>query len=182
MLRAFGIADEGTRMSDRVEARRTPRFKTSRALRIIPPEGEAILGTMQDISLGGMLVAVPVEVELGRTYRIEVTDSEGVFYLHGEALRLHLPPPLGRRKSGIGIQDRVRIRRDRSRSGKEADPAPGRSGGLIPAPMRRTVRGRLRQYPLSDRRSHACRALPQRSPGTPYLPGPRADARAYSRP
>jgi hypothetical protein len=78
-------------MSDGVEARRTPRFKTRRNVRIILPEGEAILGTMQDISLGGMLVAVPVEVELGRTYRIDVVDSEGVFCLHGEALRLHLP-------------------------------------------------------------------------------------------
>jgi hypothetical protein len=104
MLRAFGIADEGTRMSDRVEARRIPRFKTSRALRIIPPEGEAILGTMQDISLGGMLVAVPVEVELGRTYRIEVTDSEGVFYLHGEALRLHLPPRSADGSQGSGFK------------------------------------------------------------------------------
>jgi hypothetical protein len=92
-------------MSDRLEARRTPRFKARRNVRIILPEGEAILGTMQNISLGGVLVAVPVEVELGRTYRIEVVDSEGVFCLRGEALRLHLPPrlPDGSQESGFKI-------------------------------------------------------------------------------
>lgn len=101
---AHGVAYEGTRMSDRVEARRTPRFKTRRNVRIILPEGEAILGTMQDVSLGGMLVAVPVEVELGRTYRIEVVDSEGVFCLHGEALRLHLPPRSAGGSQGSGFK------------------------------------------------------------------------------
>ena len=60
---------------------------------------------MQNVSRGGMLVALPVEIELGRTYQIEVTDSQGVFCLNGEALRLHLPPRSadGSRDSGFRI-------------------------------------------------------------------------------
>jgi len=38
-----------------------------------------------------MLIAVPVELELDRTYRIEVPDPPEAFFLYGEALRLHLP-------------------------------------------------------------------------------------------
>ncbi len=47
---------------------------------------------MKNVSRGGMLVAVPVELELGHTYQIEISDSEGVFCLPAEALQLHLPP------------------------------------------------------------------------------------------
>jgi len=66
---------------------------------VIPPEGEPISGTMLNVSRGGMLVALPVELELDRTYQIEVTDSRGAFRLHGEALRLHLP-----RRGGNGTE------------------------------------------------------------------------------
>ncbi len=79
-------------MADETETRRAPRYETSRTVRIIGREGDAISGTMQNVSRGGMLVAVPVELELGHTYQIEVSDSEGVFRLPAEALRLHLPP------------------------------------------------------------------------------------------
>jgi hypothetical protein len=79
-------------MADRIEARRDRRYTLSRTVRIITREGQAIAGTVQNVGLGGMLVAVPVELELGRTYQIEISDSEGVFCLLGEALRLHLPP------------------------------------------------------------------------------------------
>jgi hypothetical protein len=52
-----------------------------------------------------MLVALPIELELGRTYQIEVVDSQGVFCVSGEAVRLHLPPrvPDGRQASGFMI-------------------------------------------------------------------------------
>ena len=53
--------------------------------------GEAIPGTMQNVSQGGMQVRLPVAPELGRTNEIEVTDSQALFFLNGEALRLHLP-------------------------------------------------------------------------------------------
>lgn len=79
-------------MPERIDARRDPRYDIHRPVRIIPRGGEAISGTMQNVSRGGMLVALPVELELGRTYQIEVTDSQGAFCLSGEALRLHLPP------------------------------------------------------------------------------------------
>ncbi len=79
-------------MTEWIDPRRHPRYQISQTVRIIPPEGEAISGTVQNVGLGGMLVAVSVELELGRTYQIQVTDSEGVFCLHGEAQRLHLPP------------------------------------------------------------------------------------------
>ena len=79
-------------MPDEIQPRRASRYDTSRTVRIIGRDGHAISGTMQNISRGGMLVAVPVELELGRTYQIEISDSEGVFCLLGEALRLHLPP------------------------------------------------------------------------------------------
>jgi hypothetical protein len=46
---------------------------------------------MLNVSRGGILVALPVELELERIYQIEITDSRGAFRLHGEALRLHLP-------------------------------------------------------------------------------------------
>ncbi len=79
-------------MTDTTERRRYPRYKISPIVRIILPESETISGTMQDVSQGGMLVALSVELELERTYQIELTDSQGVFCLLGEALRLHLPP------------------------------------------------------------------------------------------
>ncbi len=92
-------------MADRIEGRRDPRYTLSRDVRIITREGQAISGTVQNVSLGGMLVAVPVELELGRTYHIEISDSEGVFSLLGEALRLHLPPrtPDGGEAAGFRI-------------------------------------------------------------------------------
>jgi hypothetical protein len=79
-------------LPDEIQPRRAPRYDTSRTVRIIGRDGHAISGTMQNVSRGGMLVAVPVELELGRTYQIEISDSEGVFCLPAEALRLHLPP------------------------------------------------------------------------------------------
>lgn len=78
-------------MSEGTEARRDPRYDMRRPVRIIPPGREAISGLMQNISRGGTLIALPVELELGRTYEIEVTDSRGAFRLPGEALRIHLP-------------------------------------------------------------------------------------------
>jgi hypothetical protein len=47
---------------------------------------------MQNISRGGTLVALRVQLELGRAYQIEVTDSQGAFCLTAEALRLQLSP------------------------------------------------------------------------------------------
>ena len=38
-----------------------------------------------------MLVSLPVALELGRTDEIKVTDSQALFFLNGEALRLHPP-------------------------------------------------------------------------------------------
>lgn len=91
-------------MTDPTNRRRYPRYKISPIVRIILPEGETIPGTMQDVSQGGMLVALSVELELERTYQIEVPDSQGVFCLLGEALRLHLPPArlTGARSRGSG--------------------------------------------------------------------------------
>lgn len=79
-------------MADAIEARRNPRHHITRPLPIFPAAPEAIPGTMQNVIQGGMLVALPVELELGRTYEMELRDSQGVFIVNGEALRLHLPP------------------------------------------------------------------------------------------
>ncbi|MFI5342263.1 MAG: PilZ domain-containing protein [Candidatus Methylomirabilales bacterium] len=91
-------------MADGIEARRTPRHDITRPLRIFPEAGEAIPGTMQNVNQGGMLVALPVELELGRTYEVEVTDSQGVFLLNGEALRLHLPARSSEGSQGSGFR------------------------------------------------------------------------------
>ena len=77
--------------------RRHPRYETSSPVKLIPPQGEPVSGIMLNVSRGGMLVAIPVELDLTWIYQIEVTDSRGVFRLHGEALRLHLP-----RRGGSG--------------------------------------------------------------------------------
>jgi hypothetical protein len=86
-------------MTPPTNVRRNPRYETTLPVNVIPPEGEPIPGTMLNVSRGGMLVALPVEPELGRIYHIEITDSRGTFRLHGEALRLHLP-----RRGGNGAE------------------------------------------------------------------------------
>lgn len=91
-------------MPDEMQPRRAPRYETTRTVRIIGRDGPAISGTMQNVSRSGMLVAVPVELELGRTYQIEVSDSEGVFCLPAEALRLHLPPRTPNRGQTAGYR------------------------------------------------------------------------------
>jgi hypothetical protein len=90
----------GKRMADAMERRRTQRYGVGGSVKIIVPPGHSISGTIQNVSQGGMLVAVPEEMELGRTYEIEVTDSQGTFRLNGEALRLHLPPRSGDERHG----------------------------------------------------------------------------------
>ena len=84
--------------------RRHPRFETSLPVKLIPPQGEPVSGTMLNVNRGGMLVAVPVELDLNWIYQIEVSDSRGVFCLHGEALRLHLP-----RRGGSGTDALFRV-------------------------------------------------------------------------
>jgi hypothetical protein len=79
-------------MADAVEARRHPRYDVIGRVKLTDPQGQTILGTMLNIGQGGMLVSIPVELELGPTYQIEIADAQGVFSLRGEALRLHLPP------------------------------------------------------------------------------------------
>jgi hypothetical protein len=59
---------------------------------------------MQNISRGGTLVALRVQLELGRTYQIEVTDSQGAFYLTAEALRLQLSLPMADGKQPPGFR------------------------------------------------------------------------------
>jgi hypothetical protein len=86
-----GVPEEKPRMTPPTNVRRNPRYETTLPVNVIPPEGEPIPGTMLNVSRGGMLVALPVELELDRTYEIEVADSHGIFRLQGEALRLHLP-------------------------------------------------------------------------------------------
>jgi hypothetical protein len=54
---------------------------------------------MLNVSRGGMLVALSVELEVDRTYHIEVPGRHGAFRVHGEALRLHLP-----RRGGNGAE------------------------------------------------------------------------------
>ena len=86
-------------MTTPTEVRRNSRYETTLPVKVIPPEGEPIPGVMLNVSRGGMLVALPVELELERTYHIEIADSRGAFRLHGEALRLHLP-----RRGGNGAE------------------------------------------------------------------------------
>jgi hypothetical protein len=92
-------------MAEGTERRRNSRYGVGAPVRIIVENGHTIPGTMQNASQNGMLVALPIELELGRTYEIEVTDSQGVFCVNGEALRLHLPPraPDGSQASGSMI-------------------------------------------------------------------------------
>jgi len=86
-------------MTSPSEGRRSPRYEAALPVKVIPPEGEPIPGTLLNVGRGGMLVALPVELELGRIYQIEITDARGIFRLHGEALRLHLP-----QRSGNGAE------------------------------------------------------------------------------
>jgi len=60
---------------------------------------------MQNISRGGTLIAVPIELELDRTYRIEVPEPPEAFSLYGEAMRLHLPHrnPDGSQEGGFKV-------------------------------------------------------------------------------
>lgn len=91
-------------MAEGMERRRIPRTGLGGPVKIIAPEGRIIAGTMQNVSQGGMLIALPVELELGRTYEIEVADSQGVLCLNGEALRLHLPPRSDDESCGSGFR------------------------------------------------------------------------------
>lgn len=75
-----------------IEKRRSPRVVKTEAVKVTIREGDTVMGTMHNLSRGGILVAIPEELELGLTYGIELTDSEGAFSLLGEAVRLHLPP------------------------------------------------------------------------------------------
>lgn len=86
-------------MTTPTEVRRNPRYETTLPVRVIPSEGEPIPGTLLNVCRGGMLVALPAELELERIYHIEITDPRGAFRLHGEALRLHLP-----RRGGNGAE------------------------------------------------------------------------------
>jgi hypothetical protein len=74
-----------------IEKRRSPRVVKTEAVKVTIREGDTVMGTMHNLSRGGILVAIPEELELGSIYRIELTDSEGVLSLLGEALRLYLP-------------------------------------------------------------------------------------------
>jgi len=95
-------------MAETIERRRTPRYGPGGPVRIIVSSGQTISGTIQNVSQEGMLVALSVEVELGRTYEIEVTDSRGSFRINGEALRIHLPPRSGNEphtpEFGVGFE------------------------------------------------------------------------------
>jgi len=50
------------------------------------------MGTVENLSQGGVLVSMAEELVLGLIYPIEFMDAEGVLSLLGEAVRLHLPP------------------------------------------------------------------------------------------
>ena len=91
---------QGRQMADAMERRRTPRYGPGGAVRIIVPSGQTLSGTIQNVSQDGMLVALSVEVELGRTYEIEVTDSRGSFRLNGEPCGFICPR--GRAMSLVG--------------------------------------------------------------------------------
>jgi len=91
-------------MADGIEQRRSPRYGAGGPVKVILHEGETISGRLENVSQSGMLVALPLELELGRTYGIEVTDSQGVLCLNGEALRLHLPPRSDAGRDGSGVR------------------------------------------------------------------------------
>ena len=86
-------------MTTPAEMRQNPRYETSLPVKVFPPRGEPIPGTMLNVGRGGMLVVLPVELELDRTYEIEVADSRVIFRVHMEALRIHLP-----RRAGNGAE------------------------------------------------------------------------------
>ena len=79
-------------MDELIERRKSPRRRKAEPVRITVREGHTLIGTMQNISHGGLLVSLAEELELGMIYRLEFMDSEGTLSLLGEALRLHLPP------------------------------------------------------------------------------------------
>jgi PilZ domain-containing protein len=79
-------------MTQFIEKRKSPRLSKAEPVSITVREGHTVMGTVENISQGGILVSIAEELELGVTYGIELTDSEGVLPLLGEALRLHMPP------------------------------------------------------------------------------------------
>ena len=74
-----------------IEKRDSRRVPKTESVRITLPEGDTVMGTMQNISRGGVLVAMAEELEPGLIYGIELTDTEGTLSLLGEALRVYLP-------------------------------------------------------------------------------------------
>ena len=78
-------------MNDLVERRKSPRRPKTERVKISMREGRTLLGTVQNLSQGGVLVSLAEEVELGLVCALEFTDSDGVLALMGEALRLHMP-------------------------------------------------------------------------------------------
>lgn len=94
----IAIPEKEQRMPTPTGTRRHPRFETSLRVKLIPSQGEPVSGTMLNVSRGGMVVAIPVALDLSWHHQIEVSDSRGVFRLRGEALRLHLS-----RRSTSGI-------------------------------------------------------------------------------
>ena len=92
-------------MTDGIDARRNARYEIMRPALIIPRGAEPVRGFTQNISRGGMLIAVPVELELDRTYRIDVPEPPEAFSLYGEAMRLHLPHrnPDGSQEGGFKV-------------------------------------------------------------------------------
>ncbi|HSB79795.1 MAG TPA: PilZ domain-containing protein [Candidatus Methylomirabilis sp.] len=79
-------------MNEMIERRKSFRLWKTEPVKITVPEGHTLVGTVQNLSQGGVLVSLAEELELGLTYRIEFLDPEGALSLWGEALRLHLPP------------------------------------------------------------------------------------------
>jgi hypothetical protein len=78
-------------MTEFIEKRKCPRLPKAEPVRITMREGHTVMGTVQNISQGGVLVSIAEELELGVSYQIELMDSEGALSLLGEALRLHMP-------------------------------------------------------------------------------------------
>jgi len=109
-------------VTNEIDGRHHTRYEIVRPTLIIPRAAEAIQGITQNISRGGMLVAVAIELELDRTYRIELSDVPEALSLYGEALRLHLPHrnPDGSQEGGfkvgfefLGLDDSTAARLDR---------------------------------------------------------------------
>lgn len=75
-----------------IERRKSPRRPKTEPVKITVREGHTVMGTVQNLSQGGILASIAEEVELGLVYRLELTDSDGALSLMGEALRLHMPP------------------------------------------------------------------------------------------